>query len=59
MGDYWHGSPVVLEVGTTLTSLRSRRGAAMDATQYGYLSDNLHDPDRVYFTTDAELARAW
>ena len=59
MVDYWHGSPVALEVGTRLAPKRDREGARLSETQYQHLVDNLHNPDLVYFTTDRELARAW
>ncbi|WP_131812533.1 hypothetical protein [Mycolicibacterium fortuitum] len=50
---------MALEVGTLLAPKRKREGARLSKAQYQHLSDNLHNPDLVYFTTDRELARAW
>jgi hypothetical protein len=56
---FYHGSRVVLPVGTRLTSLREREGTALAEFQYEYIERNDHNPDLVYFTTDLQLARAW
>ncbi len=59
MVDYWHGSLTALPVGTLLTPLRERKGSEYTEGQYDLFMSRAHDPDRVYFTTDRELARAW
>jgi hypothetical protein len=59
MVDYWHGSPTGLPVGTLLTTLRERKGSEYTEAQYDVVTSQAHDPDRVYFTTDRDLARAW
>jgi hypothetical protein len=59
MVDYWHGSPTALPVGTLLTPLRERKGSEYTKVQYDGVRGLAHDPDRVYFTTDRDLARAW
>nr|WP_156770652.1 hypothetical protein [Mycobacterium gordonae] len=59
MVDYWHGSCAALPVGTRLEPLRQIKGSAFTSRQYQHLINNNHDPDRVYFTTDLQLARAW
>lgn len=59
MVDYWHGSLMALPVGTLLTPLRERKGPGYTEAQYDVVMSLAHDPDRVYFTTDRALARAW
>jgi hypothetical protein len=57
--EFWHGSRVYLPVGTHLTSLRYREGDRLSSVQFEHMANNAFDTDRVYFTTDRELARAW
>lgn len=60
--DYWHGGVSGISVGDRISS---RAGGTSSADKFrrdveqavGY--DEVRDPNRVYYTTDREVARAW